>query len=284
MTTTATHTLYQTLAYEVRDHIARVTLNQPDTLNSLTPAFWREIHAVFEAIERDTQVRVVVLASTGKHFTAGLDFAVFARFQPDAAREPARHREQVRDLIRTMQASFNAIDGCRVPVLAAIQGACIGGGVDMIAACDLRYCSRDALFCIQETNLGVTADLGTLQRLPLIIPAGVMRELAYSGRRMPAAEAQAVGLVNAVFDDAATLLAGVLAVAADIATKSPLAIQGTKETLNYARDHSIADGLNFVATWNAGMLITADVDTAIAAQRARTSADFEDIAPRVRLG
>lgn len=281
---TAPHTAYQTLAYEVRDHIARVTLNQPDTLNSLTPEFWREIRAVFEAIESDTRVRVVVLASTGKHFTAGLDFAVFARFRPDATREPARHREQVRDLIRAMQASFNAIDGCRVPVLAAIQGACIGGGVDMIAACDLRYCSRDALFCIQETNLGVTADLGTLQRLPLIIPAGVMRELAYSGRRMPAAEAQAVGLVNGVFDDAATLLAGVLAVAADIAAKSPLAIQGTKEMLNYARDHSIADGLNFVATWNAGMLITADVDTAIAAQRARTSADFEDLAPRVRLG
>ena len=135
-----------------------------------------------------------------------------------------------------------------MPVLAAIQGACIGGGVDMIAACDLRYCSRDALFCIQETNLGVTADLGTLQRPPLIIPAGVMRELAYSGRRMPAAETQAVGLVNAVFDDAASLLAGVLAVAADIAANSPLAIQGTKEMLNYARDHSIADGLNFVAT------------------------------------
>ncbi len=281
---TAPHTAYQTLAYEVRDHIARVTLNQPDTLNSLTPEFWREIRAVFEAIESDTRVRVVVLASTGKHFTAGLDFAVFARFRPDATREPARHREQVRDLIRAMQASFNAIDGCRVPVLAAIQGACIGGGVDMIAACDLRYCSRDALFCIQETNLGVTADLGTLQRLPLIIPAGVMRELAYSGRRMPAAEAQAVGLVNGVFDDAATLLAGVLAVAADIAAKSPLAIQGTKEMLNYARDHSIADGLNFVATWNAGMLITADVDTAIEAQRARTSADFQDLAPRVRLG
>ncbi len=284
MAATKTKKLYKTLEYEVRNHIAQVTLNQPDRLNSLTPEFWRDIRAVFEAIDRDTQVRVVVLASTGKHFTAGLDFAVFARFQPDAEREPARHREQVRDLIRAMQASFNAIDGCRVPVLAAIQGACIGGGVDMIAACDLRYCSRDALFCIQETNLGVTADLGTLQRLPLIIPAGVMRELAYSGRRMPAAEAQAVGLVNAVFDDAASLLAGVLAVAADIAAKSPLAIQGTKEMLNYARDHSIADGLNFVATWNAGMLITADVDTAIAAQRAKTSADFEDIAPRVRLG
>jgi len=281
---TAKHTQFETLTLRVRDHIADVQLNRPDALNSLTPAFWREIREAFNAIERDTEVRVVVLSSTGKHFTAGLDFSVFSEFKPDPQREPARQREQIRDLIRDMQDSFNAIDRARVPVLAAVQGACIGGGVDMISACDLRYCSRDAQFCIQETNLGVTADLGTLQRLPLIIPAGVVRDLAYSGRRMSADEARAVGLVNAVFDDAQSLLAGTMAMAADIASKSPLAIQGTKEMLNYARDHSIADGLNFVATWNAGMLITHDVASAIAAQRGNGGASFEDIAPRIRLG
>lgn len=281
---TTTDSEFQTLTLSVRDHIAHVQLNRPEALNSLTPAFWREIRAALAEIDRDPEARVVVLSSTGKHFTAGLDFSVFAQFKPDAQREPARQREQIRDLIRDMQESFTAIDRVRVPVLAAVQGGCIGGGIDMIAACDLRYCSRDALFCIQETNLGVTADLGTLQRLPLIIPAGVMRELAYTGRRMPADEAHAVGLVNAVFDDAESLLAGVMAIAAEIAAKSPLAIQGTKEMLNYARDHSIADGLNFVATWNAGMLITHDVASAIAAQRGNTTASFEDIAPRIRLG
>jgi enoyl-CoA hydratase len=163
-----------------------------------------------------------------------------------------------------------------MPVLAAIQGGCIGGGVDMVSACDMRYATADAFFCIQEINIGMTADVGTLQRLPKLIPEGVVREYAYTGRRMPASRAYELGFVNAVYADHAALLAGVHEVAAEIAAKSPLAVWGSKEMITYARDHTVADGLDRVATWNAAVLLSADLAEAAAAAREKRPPVFRD--------
>ena len=167
---------------------------------------------------------------------------------------------------------------CRVAI-AAIQGACVGGGIDMVSACDLRYATQDAFFIIQEINIGMTADVGTLQRMPKLVPEGIVRELAYTGRRMGADEALDRGFVNAVYDDQATLLEAVNEVAAEIASKSPMAIWGTKQSMNYGRDHSVADGLEHIATWNAAMFDTDDMGEAFKSQIDRRDADFPDHRP-----
>jgi len=272
-----------TMTVEVTDHIARVTLNRPDKFNTMNRAFWGDIRQVFTDLDERTDVRCVVIASTGKHFTAGLDLVDFGGSLVDAEVEPARRAEQFRRMVLQMQESFSVIDRCRAPVIAAIQGGCIGGGVDMVSACDIRYASADAFLSIQEVNIAITADVGTLQRLPHLLPQGVVRELAYTGRRMPAQEAQAYGLVNHTFDDHATLLDGAMTVARDIAAKAPLAVAGTKEMLNYARDHSVADGLNYVATWNAAMLSGADLMEAFGAQQQKREAAYPDLLPRRKV-
>jgi enoyl-CoA hydratase len=196
--------------------------------------------------------------------------------------EPGRARSRTREAALRFQESFNALERARVPVLAAIQGGCIGGGVDMISACDARYCTADAFFCIQEINLGLTADVGTLQRLPKLIPAGVVRELAYTGRRMNAARAKEVGLVNEVYPTQDTMLARVLEIAREIADKSPLAIWGTKQMLNYARDHSVEDGLEYVATWQAGMFFGTDMAEAFRAKTEKRKPVFPNNPPTRR--
>jgi enoyl-CoA hydratase len=187
----------------------------------------------------------------------------------------------MRQAALVFQESFNALERARIPVLAAIQGGCIGGGVDLISACDARYCTADAFFCIQEINIGLTADVGTLQRLPRLVPEGIVRELAYTGRRLSAARALQVGLVNEVYATQDALLAGVTQIAREIAEKSPLAVWGSKEMLNYTRDHSIEDGLNYIATWQAGMFFGGDMAEAFAAKQAGRAPQFQNL-PRQR--
>ena len=266
---------YETLTLAVEDHVAHVRLNRPEALNTMILAFWHDMVAAFDAIDHDASVRAVVISSTGRHFTAGLDLGVMQSFA-DSEGDAGRRGERLRRSVLDMQESFSVIDRCRVPVIAAVQGACIGGGVDLVSACDIRLCSAEAYFRIQEINIGITADVGTLQRLPHLIPAGLVRELAYTGRKLPAAEAQSVGLVNSVHADHEALLAAALEMAAEIASKSPLAIAGTKEMLNYARDHSIADGLNHIATWQAAMIQTDDVARQMKANAAKAQAEFDD--------
>ncbi|MBC7173500.1 MAG: crotonase/enoyl-CoA hydratase family protein, partial [Polyangiaceae bacterium] len=228
--------------------IAHVVLKRGDVLNTMTPAFWRELPAILRAIDDEASARVVVLSSTGKHFSAGMDLSVFAGGMGiDRDAEVGRQRESVRRLVLALQDSFNAIERIRMPVLAAVQGGCIGGAVDMICAADVRYCTEDAYFCIQETNLGMTADVGTLQRLPHLIPSGWVRELAYTGRKLPARKAEALGLVNEVYPTQEAMLAAVMETAREIASKSPLTVTGCKEALIYSRDHSVPDSLNYIA-------------------------------------
>ncbi len=274
---------YETLALTIEDHVARLTLNRPDAYNAMNVAFWQEFMDVFTDIDDRPEARVVVIEGAGKHFTAGLDLAAFATVT--AAEEPVedgRKRERLRRKILEMQDSFTAMERCRVPVLAAVHGACIGGGIDLTSACDIRYCTEDAFFSIHETNIGMTADVGTLQRLPKLIPEGLVRELSFTGRRMMAAEAMSAGYVNQVYADKAAMMDGVMAIAHEIAAKSPLAVHGCKEMLNYARDHSVEDGLNHIATWNASMLLSEDLMAAVQAQQSKSEAEFKDLLPPPR--
>jgi enoyl-CoA hydratase len=249
---------FETLAVELRDHVALVELNRPDKANSMNAALWRELQECFDWCDRETSVRVVVLAARGKHFCAGIDLQMFATLDEQSL-EPGRRAEQRRGHIERLQANLSAIEQCRKPVLAAIHYTCIGGGVDMISCADMRYCTEDAYFAIKEIELGMVADVGTLQRLPRLIGDGLMRELAYTGRRVDALEAQRCGLVNRVYADRDSMLGEVMEIARTIARRSPLAIRGTKEVLLYGRDHSVADGLRYIANWNAGMLSADDL-------------------------
>ena len=271
---------YTTLKLGVADHVAHLVLDRPRRLNTMVPEFWREMVEAFREIAARTEARVVVLSSTGRHFSAGLDLKAFAPiFAGLGAGEAGRVRERLRRAVLELQESFNVVERCRVPVLAAVQGGCIGGGVDLVSACDARYCTRDAFFSIQEVNLGMTADVGTLQRLPHLMPSGLVRELAYTGRRLEAQEARQAGLVNRVYDDARALLEGVMEIAAEIARKSPLAVEGSKEMLNFSRDHSVAEGLRYVATWQAGMFLSADLEEAMRAQAEKRVPEFADLLP-----
>jgi enoyl-CoA hydratase len=275
---------YSTLALQVTDHVAHVTLDRAKRLNTMIPEFWQEMVDVFAEIDADPSVRVVVISSSGRHFTAGLDLKAFAPFFGDLGQgEAGRVRERLRRTVLEMQESFNVIERCRLPVLAAVQGACIGGGVDLVSACDMRYCTADAFFVIQEINIGMVADVGTLQRLPHLIPAGLVRELAYTGRRLEADEARQSGLVNRVFDDHAALLDGVMEMAREIASKSPLSVHGSKEMLNYTRDHTVAEGLNYIATWQAGMLISDDFTEAARAAAEKRAPAFDDLLPASKM-
>jgi enoyl-CoA hydratase len=273
--------LYTTLEVSLDGPIAHVRLCRPNELNTMNRAFWGELPQALLAIDAEAKARVVVLSSTGKHFTAGMDLSVFAGagVTPTGSAEIGRVREALRHSVFALQETFNVIERIRVPVLAAIQGGCIGGGIDMVSACDARYCTDDAFFCIQEINIGMVADLGTLQRLPKIIPSGMARELAYTGRRLPAARAKQIGLVNDTFADHAALMQGVLQVAGEIAERSPLAVCGSKAMLNYARDHSVQDGLNYIATWQTGMFQSADMLECFAAKAEKRKPEFENLAP-----
>jgi len=268
---------WTTLSLETEGPLAHVRMIRGEALNTMTPAFWTEIIEVFEAIDADPAVRAVVLSSTGRHFTAGLDLASASGDLTAGEGDPGRGREAFRRKVKRMQESFSVIDRCRVPVIAAIQGGCIGGGVDMVTACDIRLCSADAFFTVQEINIGIVADVGTLQRLPHLLPQGLIRELCYTGRRMLAEEAMRTGLVNRVVADHAAVVEAALALAREIAAKSPLAITGIKAVLNEGRDMSIQQGLDYVATWNAAMLFTEDVGKAVQAQMTRSAAAFADL-------
>ena len=261
--------------------IAHVQMSRGENLNTMVPSFWKELPEIINAISDEGRARAIVISSTGRHFCAGMDLAVFTggNLSAEGKTERGRMNANTRSSALHLQESFNCLEHARMPVLVAIQGGCVGGAVDMVTAADMRYATADAWFCIQEINIGMTADVGTLQRLPKLVPEGVVRELAYTGRRMSAQRAYEVGLVNQIFETHEELVQGVLDIANEIATKSPLAIWGTKESVNYARDHSVADSLNFIATWQAGIFQPKDMAAAFEAQANSEDPDFDDLPP-----
>ncbi|MBL0141983.1 MAG: crotonase/enoyl-CoA hydratase family protein [Betaproteobacteria bacterium] len=268
---------FSTLAIGRHEAVATVTLNRPDKANAMEEAMWHELREAMRWADATPGVRVVIVKGAGKHFTAGIDLAMLAGIGAHIRDEDeARGREKLRRLILDLQDTITSIERCRKPVIAAVHGACIGGGIDLITACDMRYCSADARFSVKEIDVGMAADVGTLQRLPRLVGEGMARELVYTGRTFEADEAREIGLVNRVFANPEALDAGVMEIAGSIAAKSPLAIRGCKEMLNYSRDHSVADGLNYVATWNAAMLLSKDLAEAGAAARERRPPLFRD--------
>jgi enoyl-CoA hydratase len=259
---------YETLKIELADAVATVELNRPDKANAMSLRMWLELREAFKWIDEEASVRVAVLRGAGPCFTSGIDLGMLGSVSEGVADEcEGRMREKLRRLILDLQDSLTSIERCRKPVLAAIHGYCFGG---------MRYCSSDASFSIKEIDVGMTADVGTLQRLPKLVGEGMVRELAYTGRVVAGPEAKEIGLVNHSYASAGMLFHEVAKIAATIAKKSPLSIRGIKEMVNYARDHSVADGLNYIATWNAAMLMSEDLTEAMTAARAKREPKFRD--------
>lgn len=269
---------YRCFAVAITDGVAHLRLNRPDELNTMVPEFWTELPEIVSGISDEGSARVIVLSSTGRHFSAGMDLSVFAG-QPDADAEQGRRQAKLRSLVKVLQWTNTCLEKARVPVLAAIQGGCIGGAVDLVTAADCRYATRDAFFTVAEISIGMTADVGTLQRLGTVVPQGVARELAFTGRRLTAERAYEVGLVQGLYDDHDALVAGVLETAREIATKSPLALWGTKVALNYARDHGVDDALDHIATWQAGMFQPADLLESFTAKAEGRETAYADLLP-----
>ena len=254
---------FTTLAVTLADGIATIALDRPDKANAINLPMWQEIRQAMAWLDETPAARVGIVTGNGKYFSAGIDLASLAGIGGMVRDDcDGRSREKLRRVILDLQDTLTSIERCRKPVLAAIQGPCIGGGVDLVAACDMRYCSANAYFSVKEIDVGMTADLGTLQRLPRLVGDGMAREMAYTGRKVDGSEAQAIRLVNRCYDSPEALQQGVLAFAGAIAAKSPLSVRGSKEMLSYARDHTVADGLEHVATWNAAMLLSADLTEA----------------------
>ncbi len=267
--------------FEVRRHgaVAEIVMNKPDRANAMSPDFWVDLPRLLGELSADQSVRAAVVTGAGKHFTSGMDLSTFGNLAALFKDEPGRAAYAFREVILKLQDSFSAIERARFPVIAAIHGACIGGGIDMITACDIRLASADAYFAIEEINIGMAADVGTLQRLPKLIAPSVAAELAFTGRRFDAEEARRIGLTSSLHADAQTLRDAALDLAGQIAARSPLAIAGIKRNLTYARDHSVADGLDYIATWNGGMLRSGDLMEAIQSKMAKRDAAFADLRP-----
>ncbi|MEQ8179301.1 MAG: crotonase/enoyl-CoA hydratase family protein [Amphiplicatus sp.] len=271
---------YACFTVDISDKIAHLRLNRPEKANSMIPEFWREFPEAIEDVSNGAKARVIVISAEGKHFTAGMDISVFmaGALDNDAANAEI-DAEAFRYKIAELQRTFSVLVQARQPVLAAIQGGAIGAGVDLATACDCRYASAEAFFCVQETAIGMTADVGTFPRLAKVIPEGWARQMAYTAERVPADKAKAIGLVNEVFATPEALLAGVMEIAGRIAAHSPLAVTGCKAAINHARDHSTASSLDYIAVWNAAMLRAEDIKESYIAKSEKRAPVFADLKP-----
>jgi enoyl-CoA hydratase len=269
---------YECLEISREGGVAHIRLNRPERLNAMTREFWLEIPRAVRELDAAGGTRVAVISSTGKHFTAGMDLSVFqCNDALDTGTTTAR--ERFRQQLMMLQESFTAIARARFPVIAAVQGGCIGGGMDLVSACCMRYATKDAFFTIHEINIGMMADVGTLQRVPKQLPEAIVRELAYTGDRFGAERAERLGFINGLFDSHEALVQGALAVAARIASKAPVAVSGSKEMISYSRDHSVAESFAYLNALQPGIFDVADIGRAVAAQKGGGAARFEDLSP-----
>ena len=264
------------------NHVAHLVLNKPEAMNTMHPTFWRELDAVLTQLNSEGAARALVISSTGKHFSAGMALETFASAIQMDDKSP-EGRAAMFDMLGDMQATFTKLETLRIPVIAAIQGGCIGGAVDMVTACCIRYATPQTFFCIQEINIGMVADVGTLQRLPKLIPLAVVKELAYTGRRLGADRALQYGLVNAIFDSEETMLAAALQCAAEIASKPPVAIWGTKQAIHYARDHSVDDSLKQMGWLQGAIWSNRHVMESVKAMKTKGTGDFPALQPLTRF-
>ena len=260
----------------ITDHVAHLVLNKPEAMNTMHPTFWRELDQVLAHLNTTGAARAVVVSSTGKHFSAGMALETFGGAITLDDRSP-EGRAAIFDLLTDMQATFTRVESLRIPVIMAIHGGCIGGAVDLVTTACVRYATADAFFCIQEINIGMVADVGTLQRLPKLIPLGVVKELAYTGRRLGADKAREHGLVNAVFDTQEACVAAALQCAKEIASKPPVAIWGTKQAVNYARDHSVEDSLRQMGWLQGAIWSNRHVMESVTAMKQKRAGDFPDL-------
>ena len=268
---------YEALTVDVADHIAQVTLIGPGKGNAMGPAFWAELPVVFAELDADPDVRAIVLTGSGRNFTYGLDLAAMGGtlagvMGGDGA--TAKPRADFHKHLKSMQQSITAVADCRTPTIAAVHGWCIGGGVDLISAVDIRYASADAKFSVREVKLAIVADVGTLARLPMILNDGHMRELALTGKDIDAARAEKIGLVNDVYADAEATLAAARATAAEIAATPPLTVQGIKDVLDEQRTDAVAASLRYVAAWNSAFLPSKDLTEGITAMFEKRPPEF----------
>jgi enoyl-CoA hydratase len=270
---------YTCFDVSITDRVALIRFNRPEEFNTFTPEAWVELPAIVRDIDRNASARCIVIASSGKHFTAGMDLAVFTR--PDGitgqSSDPHLKAERFRANLKPLQDAFTCLDQARMPVIICVQGGCIGAGVDMISACDIRLATKDAYFCIAEINIGMTADVGTYPRLCRLMPEGWVRQISYTGERLPASKALSLGLVNETFETQEGMLEHAMKVAREIASKNPLAVTGAKAMINYARDHTIADGLDYIGVWNAAMLSGAHMREAFIAKVEKREPEYPDL-------
>jgi enoyl-CoA hydratase len=267
------------LTHDAERGVAELVLNQPTRLNTMTPAFFPALRDAVAALDEVGRTRVLLIRSSGKHFCAGMALEVFGGGLELLKTHDARSRLAFQDGLRRLMRCFDVLEGARFPVLCAVQGGCIGGGLDLALACDIRVCSADAFFTVQEIHIGMAADLGSLQRLPKVVPQGVARQMAYTGERVDAARALAIGLVNAVLPDADSLVEHARQLAQQIAEKSPLAIAGSKLALNHARDHGTAESLEQMALLQSAIFDIGEMERAIGAWKAKRPGEFAPLPP-----
>ena len=265
----------------IKDNIAHVVLSRPEKRNSMIKEFWEELPELLLDIDNNARARVIVITSTGPHFTSGLDTSLFENLSLSDATSEKERAVQAQSFfyneVKRLQKTFTALEKTRLPIMVAIQGGCIGGGLDFITACDLRYATKDAFFTIFETNLAMTADVGTFPRLAKLIPEGYVKEMAFTGKRITSTDAWRFGLLNAVYETEVEMVRDVLRIAAEIASKAPFAVSGCKKIINYSRDHNTRDTLDYIALWNASHLKIEEISEAIAAFKEKRPGNFANL-------
>ncbi|WP_371396611.1 crotonase/enoyl-CoA hydratase family protein [Fretibacter rubidus] len=270
---------YQCFTVDIKDNIAHIVMSRPEKRNAMITAFWEELPAIIRDIDENAKARVIVLSADGPVFSAGIDIGMFTDIAGPTDKNHPQYGAGFYSNVKRLQDSFTAIEQCRVPVLAAIQGGCYGGGVDLITACDMRYGTKDSFITIYEIIVGMTADVGTFPRILNHMPEGIVRELAYTGRKMMANECKDRGLFNAVYKDKEAMMTAVMDMARDIAAKPPLAVYGCKRAITYSRDHDTSDALDNIAVWNMSMLIPSEMMEAMQAKAQKRDGKFEDLPP-----